>query len=102
MLQSDSKRDQVTMPKIHQTKVRLANPVFDEEMKEAALQAFQNEHFVGGESVRKFEEEFASYCGTKYAVSTASGTAALILSLIAVGVRGGQVLTTPSIFCRYR
>jgi perosamine synthetase len=86
------------MPKTPLTRVPLANPIIDEEMKEAALHALQNEHFVGGESVHKFEEEFALYCGTKFAVSTASGTAALILSLIATGVRGGQVLTTPASF----
>jgi len=79
-------------------RIPLARPVLDEEMSEAAIHALQNERFVGGESVHKFEEEFARYCGTKFAVSTASGTAALKLSLIAVGVRGGQVLTTPASF----
>jgi hypothetical protein len=39
------------------TRISLAQPIFDEEMKEAAIQAFQNERFVGGESVHKFEEE---------------------------------------------
>jgi perosamine synthetase len=79
-------------------RIPLAKPVFDEEMKEAAVQALQNERFVLGESVFKFEEEFARYCGTKCAVSTASGTAALVLSMIAEGVRGGEVLTTPASF----
>ena len=73
-------------------------PILDEEMKEAAIQALQSERFVGGESVHKFEEEFARYCGTRHAVSTASGTAALVLSLISQGVRGGQVMTSPSSF----
>jgi perosamine synthetase len=52
-----------------------------------------------GESVFKFEEEFARYCGTKYAVSTSSGTFALQFSLIALGVNhGDQVVTTPYSF----
>ena len=79
-------------------KIPLAKPIFDEEMKEAAIHALQNERFVFGESVYKFEEEFARYCGTKFAVSTASGTAALTLSLIALNVRGREVLTTPASF----
>jgi perosamine synthetase len=79
-------------------KIPLSKPIFDEEMKEAAVYALQNERFVGGESVQKFEEEFARYCGTRFAVSTASGTAALVLSLIAEGVRGGEVVTTPASF----
>jgi perosamine synthetase len=80
------------------SKIQLANPVLDEEMMQAAIQALQNERFVLGESVFKFEEEFARYCGTKFAVSTASGTAALVLSMIAKEVRGGEVLTTPASF----
>ena len=79
-------------------KIPLSMPILDEEMKEAAISALQNERFVGGESVHKFEEEFARYCGTRFGVSTASGTAALVLSLIAIGVRGGEVVTTPASF----
>jgi perosamine synthetase len=72
--------------------------MFDDEMKTAALSALQNERCVLGESVLKFEEEFARFCGTKYAVSTASGTSALTLSLIALGVRNHEVVTTPASF----
>jgi len=80
-------------------KIPLSKPVFDEEMRNAALDALQNERFVMGESVFKFEEEFARYCGTRYAVSMASGTVALQLSLIALGVaQGDHVITTPFSF----
>jgi len=79
-------------------KIPLAKPVFDEEMKEAAIHALEDERFVLGESVFKFEEEFAQYCGTKFAVSTASGTAALTLSLLALRARGREVLTSPASF----
>jgi len=80
-------------------KIPLSKPVFDEEMRNAALDALQNERFVMGESVFKFEEEFARYCGTKYAVSTGSGTFALQLSLIALGVaQGDDVVTAPFSF----
>jgi perosamine synthetase len=79
-------------------KIPLSKPIMDEEMKEAAVFALENERFVGGESVHKFEEEFARYCGTRFAVSTGSGTAALVLSLIAERVRGGEVVTTPASF----
>jgi dTDP-4-amino-4,6-dideoxygalactose transaminase len=69
-------------------RIPLARPVIDEEMKEAAIQALQNERLVLGESVHKFEEEFAQY----------SGTAALTLSLMAQGVDGGEVVTSPTSF----
>lgn len=79
--------------------IQLSKPVFTEEMKNAALEAMQNEFFVLGESVYKFEEEFAKYIGTKYAISVNSGTSALSLSLIALGVRpGDNIMTAPMSF----
>jgi perosamine synthetase len=80
-------------------KIPLAKPVFDDEMKNAAIISLQNEKFVMGESVFKFEEEFAKYCGVKKAVSTSSGTFALQLALQALGVTAkDQVVTTPFSF----
>ena len=40
-------------------KIPLGKPIFDQEMEEAAISALKNERFVLGESVYKFEEEFA-------------------------------------------
>ena len=59
---------------------------FTDEMEEAAIHALRNESFVGGESVSKFEEEFAQYTGTKYAASVSSGNGALQISLMALGI----------------
>lgn len=79
--------------------IPLANPIFDKEMEAAALNALWNDHFVLGEEVQKFEEEFAQYCGSKYAVSTSSGTEALRLSLSVLGVANSdEVITTPLTF----
>ncbi len=80
-------------------KIPLGKPVFDEEMEQAALDALRNERFVLGESVHKFEEEFAKYCGTDYAVSTSSGTDALKIAMLAAGINPGQaVVTSPASF----
>lgn len=81
-----------------QHRIPLAKPILDEEMSEAAIQALQNERFVLGESVYKFEQEFARYCGTKFAISTASGTAALTLTLLAISASRSEVVTTPMSF----
>jgi len=79
--------------------INLANPVLDEEMKQAMVSASENERFVLGESVYKFEEEFAKYCGVKHAVAMNSGTTALHLSLLALGIKkGDRVITTPNSF----
>ncbi len=82
----------------HARKIPLALPIIDEEMKAAALAAL-DEKLVMGESVYKFEDEFARYCGTKYAVSTSSGTTALSISLQALGIGyGDEAVTTPFSF----
>ena len=74
-----------------------ANPVFNKEMEEAAINALRNERFILGESVDKFEEEFAKYIGTDYAVSVSSGTNALHLALLAADlIIGGEVITVAS------
>lgn len=80
-------------------RIHLASPIVDAEMKAAAVSALENEMMVMGESVIKFEEEFAKYCGTRYAVSTASGTAALSIGLQAMNIgQGNEVITTPFSF----
>jgi perosamine synthetase len=82
-----------------EARIPLAKPVFSKEMEKAAVNALWNERFVLGESVFKFEEEFARYCGVDYAVSTNSGTAALHLALVALGVKCGHlVVTSPASF----
>ena len=69
---------------------------FTDEMEEAAIYALRNESFVGGESVSKFEEEFAKYIGTKYAVSVNSGNSALQISLMALGISDNSKVVTPT------
>jgi len=69
---------------------------FTDEMEEAAVNALRNESFVGGESVSKFEEEFARYIGTKYAVSVNSGNSALQLSLMALDISADSKVATPT------
>ena len=69
---------------------------FTDEMEESAINALRNESFVGGESVSKFEEEFAEYTGTKYAVSVSSGNAALQISLMSLGISDNSKVITPT------
>src|SRR5271168_2231652 len=55
--------------------------------------------FVQGPEVEAFEREFADFCGIKHCVALSSGTAALHLGLLALGVQpGDEVITTPNSF----
>jgi perosamine synthetase len=79
--------------------IPLCKPIFNEEMKDAAIYALENDRFLLGENVLKFEEEFAKYCRVNYAISVNSGTSALHLSLLAIGVNEkDKVLTSPNSF----
>src|SRR5467141_2428634 len=74
-------------------------PIIDEEMIDDGVSALRNERLVMGESVHKFEEEFARYCGTRYAVSTGSGTAALQIAFQSMQIgQTDEVLTSPFSF----
>ena len=59
----------------------------------------RNSSFVQGEEVEAFEREFGDFCGVKHCVALSSGTAALHLGLLALGVQSGDdVITTPNSF----
>jgi dTDP-4-amino-4,6-dideoxygalactose transaminase len=70
-----------------------------DEIDGAIARVIDNCTFILGDEVRMFEEEFASFCGVKFAVGVASGTAALHLALRACGVEtGDEVITSPFTF----
>lgn len=59
----------------------------------------QNSDYTLGKSVDEFEKNICKITGSKYAIGVGSGTDALFLSLIAVGIsRGDEVITTPYTF----
>ncbi|MDR1917277.1 MAG: DegT/DnrJ/EryC1/StrS family aminotransferase [Synergistaceae bacterium] len=71
----------------------------EEEIKDAVLRVMSSTHFILGPEVSEFEREAAAYLEACRAVSCASGTDALILGLMAVGIKpGDEVITTPFSF----
>ncbi len=69
------------------------------ELLDAFRQVAEASAFAGGPFVSRFETEFAAYCGTQFAIGMGSGTDALWLSLLALGVGpGDEVITVPNGF----
>jgi UDP-4-amino-4,6-dideoxy-N-acetyl-beta-L-altrosamine transaminase len=65
----------------------------------AVVEVLRSDFLTQGPQIAKFEEAFARYIGSKYAVSVANGTAALHLSALAMGVKAGDgAITTPITF----
>ena len=57
---------------------------------------YENTAFSGGPFVAAFEADFAKFCGTKYAVAVNSGTSALHLAMIALGIGAGDEVIIPA------
>lgn len=71
--------------------------IIGKEEKDAVNEIFESKSlFYNGKRVKQFEENFANYIGTKYAVAVSSGTAAIKAALIAAGVRPGDEVITQS------
>src|SRR6266478_8554598 len=65
----------------------------------AIHEVIESSAFAGGPFVERFEEEFASFCGSSYAIGVGNGTDALWLALLALGIgEGDEVITVPNTF----
>ena len=70
-----------------------------DDIGEALQQVFDTCAFAGGPFVEAFEKNFASFCRCKHAIGVGSGTEALWLALLALGVGpGDEVITVPNTF----
>jgi dTDP-4-amino-4,6-dideoxygalactose transaminase len=68
-------------------------------VRSAVDRVFESQHFVMGSEVAALEDEIAAYCQTEQAIGCASGSDALLLSLMALDLGAGdEVITTPFTF----
>ncbi|MBL7892784.1 MAG: DegT/DnrJ/EryC1/StrS family aminotransferase [Bacteroidia bacterium] len=69
------------------------------ELLTAIERVLENGNFIMGSEVQQFEKEFAVYNGCKYAIGVDSGTSALELSVLAIGIKeSDEVITVPNSF----
>lgn len=70
-----------------------------DKVRPAVDAVLESQYFILGPQVEAFEKELATYVGAKHAIGCASGTDAILLALMALGVGpGDEVVTTPFTF----
>jgi len=66
---------------------------------EACERVILSGRYILGKELSQFEENFAQYCGSRYAVGTSSGTAALLLAIRTFGwPNNSEIITVPNSF----
>jgi perosamine synthetase len=79
--------------------VALSRPTIGQAEVDAVSDVLRSGHLAQGEVVAQFEQAFAAYIGCAHAVATSSGTTALQLALLALGIgENDEVITTPFTF----
>ncbi|NEP62773.1 MAG: DegT/DnrJ/EryC1/StrS family aminotransferase [Symploca sp. SIO2G7] len=73
--------------------------IIGEQVSAAVQEVLSSGYYIGGSSVKSFEQQFATYLGVSQCVSCNSGTDALYLALLALQIKpGDEVITTPFTF----
>jgi len=76
--------------------ISIAKPLIGEEEKKAVSEVLDSGMIACGPKTEEFEKKFAEFVGTKYAIATTSGTTALHLGLLSLGIGKGDEVIVPS------
>jgi len=76
--------------------IPLSRPPVDDQIKQAVLAAVDSRQYILGPQCKAFEAELAAYVSATHVVLTSSATAALWLTLRALGVKPGDEILVPS------
>lgn len=66
----------------------------EEQLDNAVLKVLHSGQYILGDEVKSFEQEFAEFCGVKYAIGVGNGTDALAIALLAAGIGAGDEVIT--------
>ncbi|MDL5048252.1 DegT/DnrJ/EryC1/StrS family aminotransferase [Oscillatoria amoena NRMC-F 0135] len=67
----------------------------------AVIEVLKSDFLTQGPNIARFEEKFAQYVGSKYAIAISNATAALHICAMALGVKeGSNVITYPNYLCQ--
>jgi dTDP-4-amino-4,6-dideoxygalactose transaminase len=76
--------------------LKAQNGALEPELQEAFLRVLRSGHFILGPEVEKFERALAGFTGAKHALGVSSGTDAILLALMALGIGPGDEVLCPS------
>jgi len=76
--------------------IPLSKVFINEEIRKAVLDALDSGWYILQENVSVFEHMFAEFCGVNHGICVSSGTAAIFLALLALGVGPGDEVILPS------
>lgn len=69
------------------------------EIQEAVYSVLESQRFIMGDKVEELESKIAQFCNVRHGIGVASGSDALLLSLMSIGISAGdEVITTPYTF----
>lgn len=85
--------------KLNFTDLKRQYKTIEKDIDDAIKNVLENTKFINGPQVSEFEKETAKYCRSNFGIGAASGTDALLLSLLAIDIQpGDEVITTPFTF----
>jgi len=85
--------------KIDFANLKYQHELYKDEIEEAILKVVRNCNFIMGDEVQELEKSLEEFTGAKHAITCSSGTDALLLAMMAIGVKpGDEVITTPFTF----
>ncbi len=86
-------------PKFAYLDLKAQYATIKDEILAAVTRVLESQHFILGPEVEQFESEIARVLGAEFAVSCASGSDALLLAMMALGIgNGDEVITSPFTF----
>jgi len=66
-----------------------------DEIEPVIQDVIETQYFIGGPKLKAFEENIANYCQSKFALGVSSGTDAILLTLMALGIEPGDEVIVP-------
>jgi len=76
--------------------LKLQYATIRDEVLRVTEEVYESQHFILGKRVDDFERDFAGYCQSKHAIGLSSGTDALLIALMVLGVGPGDEVIVPA------